>query len=286
MSPSASPAPHAAVALPPDLLHGLALRPPFAAWDGLRYQGAELAAELGEAWLAEARGMAGVVAAVRRANFLGVVAVAPVHARQAAASLVPVWYGASAAAPLADSDGEGADPFIWRMPRADAPAGAQAIAWCADGHASLWLPRCAAELQAMIIGEIAALLQLPVSALRVRALEGAAPHPLDLMDAAADAALLSQAVGRPVSVACEGGQLPGELVLRPARVSGAGTLAARAEPGTALQPGAAAPAPAIFSADQPWAVRPSLARLLSQPGLARAAARASVVDAGTVQARR
>ena len=65
--------------LPSDLLHGLALRPPVAAWDGLRYQGSVPA----HARLDQAQAMSGVVAAVQREHFLGVVAVAPVHARQA-----------------------------------------------------------------------------------------------------------------------------------------------------------------------------------------------------------
>ena len=72
-----------APALPSDLLHGLALRPPVAAWDGLRYRGSVPL----HARLQDAQAMAGVVAAVQRGHFLGVVAVAPVHARQAAAGL-------------------------------------------------------------------------------------------------------------------------------------------------------------------------------------------------------
>jgi nicotinate dehydrogenase subunit B len=60
----------------------------------------------------------------------------------------------------------------------------------------------------MIGRELAALLQCQESALRlfsVPAMGSGSVHPLDLMDAAADAALLSHAVGRPVSVACEAG---------------------------------------------------------------------------------
>ena len=74
-----SPAGHTP-ALPSDLLHGLALRPPVAAWDGLRYRGSVPL----HARLQDAQAMAGVVAAVQRGHFLGVVAVAPVHARQRA----------------------------------------------------------------------------------------------------------------------------------------------------------------------------------------------------------
>ncbi len=57
--------------LPADLLHGVALRPPELAWDGARYRGSQLLSVR----LAEVRGLAGVVAAVQRAHFAGVVAV-------------------------------------------------------------------------------------------------------------------------------------------------------------------------------------------------------------------
>ena len=79
-------------ALPPDLLHGIALRPPELAWDGTRYRGSQL---LG-ARLAEVRTRAGVVAVVQHTHFVGVVAVSPLYARQAAVDLAPVWQGGPA----------------------------------------------------------------------------------------------------------------------------------------------------------------------------------------------
>ncbi len=283
-----------APAMPADLLHGLALRPPRMAWDGLRYQGMRLAA----ARLAEVRAMAGVVAAVQRADFIGVVAVAQVHARQAAASLEPAWQDAVDCAPRAREGQAPADTFIWRAPRTDTPAGSQVVAWCVQGHARLWLPDCAPGVQALVAGEIAALLQIAPAAVQLQMRNAPAPHPLALMDAAADAALLSRAVGRPVSVACEAGREPAELALhiaRPGAGAAPGMAAAALRPGGGAQGeggGAqgqggegAAQSPATFSSDHPWSVRPSLARLLSQPGMARAAARASVVDAGMVQTR-
>ncbi|MGE8317310.1 MAG: c-type cytochrome [Comamonas sp.] len=280
MNPSTHPAPQtgAVAALPADRLHGLALHPAAVGWDGLRYQGAALA----EANLAEVRSMAGVVATVQRDQFLGVVAVSPIHARQALACMNPVWRdaGLERFLPRADEADASAERFVWHLPRAEAPAGAQATAWCLNGQASLWLPPCTPEVQRMVAREVAALLQLSESALRLACLPGpAAPHPLDVMDAAADAALLSQAVGRPVSVACRShtAEPAGELVLR--------VVPPNAAPGTALQRPDGAARTALVS-DTPWAVRPSLARLLSQPELARAAAQASVCGAGTVQARR
>ncbi|UMT82087.1 c-type cytochrome [Paracidovorax citrulli] len=262
---------------PADLLHGLAVRPGRMGWDGLRYQGDALA----DARLDDARAMAGVVATVRIGNFLGVVAMAPVHAQQAAVALAPVWRGMDAGASTPLPEAPAGDAFVWRPPRTDAPAGARAVAWCMEGHASLWLPACAPDIQALVAGEIAALLQLPVQAVRLFVLDGAAPHALTLMDAAADAALLSRAVARPVSVACAAGVEPSALALQPAALPSMDTVA-----GTALRPaeGAAqAPAPFVLSSPLPWAVRPSCARLLSHSDAARAAALPSVQDAGTVQ---
>lgn len=273
--------------VPADLLHGLAVRPPRMGWDGSRYQGDALA----DARLDAARAMAGVVSVVRQDNFLGVVAMAPVHAQQAAAALVPVWRGMDAVtdagmgAPLPDAPA--GDAFVWHAPHADAPAGTRAIAWCLDGHASLWLPACAPEVQALIAGDIAALLQLPVQAVRLVLLDGAAPHALALMDAAADAALLSRAVARPVGVPCRMAGEPRALVLHALQEQ-------PAAPGAALQPAdgpgdsaSVSPAASLgFSSPLPWAVRPSCARLLGQPGAVRAAGLPSVRGAGTVQAGR
>lgn len=265
--------------VPADLLHGLAVRPDRMGWDGLRYQGDALAG----ARLDAARAMAGVVSVVRQDNFLGVVAMAPVHAQQAAAALVPVWRGmdvgtdAGMGAPLPDAPA--GDAFVWQPPRTDVPAGARAIAWCMEGHASLWLPACAPDMQALVAGEIAALLELPVQAVRLFVLNGAAPPAMALVDAAADAALLSRVVARPVSVACAAGTEPCALALQPVARPSLGT-------GTALRPAESAdeaPASFAFSSPLPWAVRPSCARLLSQSDAARAAALPSVQDAGTVQ---
>ncbi len=269
-----------AVALPADLLHGLAVRPPQMGWDGQRYQGTQLIS----ARLDEARAMAGVVAAVQYRNFLGVVAMSPVHARQVAAGLAPHWHGADAGTPWCDGRvrAAGGEAFVWRAPHADRPAGAQAIAWCLDGRTSLWLPRCAPDVQAMVVGEIAELLQCSLRSVQVLQLEGHAPHSLALMDAAADAALLSQAMGRPVSVACDVCIEAPALALQPMAVPAA------AADGTALRPTdaettAVAPPALAFASERPWAVRPSCARLLAQPARARAGGRATVLGAGSVQ---
>lgn len=270
-------------ALPADLLHGVALRPPSVLWDGARYRGSVLQ----HAQLEQARGLAGVVMAVQRTHFAGVVAVSPVHARQAAVALVPVWHGPDAVqTPRADA----ADPdqirYGMRLPSSEARAGARATAWVLNGHASVWLPACTPATQAQVRRELAALLQQAEDTINVT-VDGAvsegqdAVHPLDLMDAAADAALLSQAVGRPVCVACQSG-VADELVLRvPVTGGTAESVALNADDSDSStvtpQPASAADAcVASLLSDASWAMRPSLARLLSQPGQASASAHATV----------
>ncbi|MCS3507503.1 cytochrome c [Achromobacter sp. JUb104] len=285
-------------ALPADLLHGVALRPPSVLWDGARYRGSVLQ----HAQLDQARGLAGVVMAVQRTHFAGVVAVSPVHARQAAVALAPVWHAPDAVqTPRADA----ADPdqirYGMRLPSSEPRAGARATAWVLNGHASVWLPACTPATQAQVRRELAALLQQAEDTISVT-VDGAvsegqdAVHPLDLMDAAADAALLSQAVGRPVCVACQSG-VADELVLRvPVTDAESASVAFDAVASNAFASNAAASNAALSSAstltpqpasvadgrvaallsDASWAVRPSLARLLSQPGQASASAHATV----------
>lgn len=280
-------------ALPADLLHGVALRPPSVLWDGARYRGSVLQ----HAQLDQARGLAGVVMAVQRTHFAGVVAVSPVHARQAAVALAPVWQASdSVQTPRADA----ADPdqirYGMRLPSSEPRAGARATAWVLNGHASVWLPACTPATQAQVRRELAALLQQAEDTISVT-VNGAvsegqdAVHPLDLMDAAADAALLSQAVGRPVCVACQSG-VADELVLRvPVTGGTAESVALNADDSDSStvtpQPASAADAcVASLLSDASWAVRPSLARLLSQPGQASASAYATVCGASVTSSRR
>jgi len=298
--------------LPADLLHGVALRPPCVLWDGARYRGSVLQ----HAQLDQARGLAGVVMAVQRTHFAGVVAVSPVHARQAAVALMPVWQAQDAVqTPRVDA----ADPdqirYGMRLPSSEPRAGARATAWVLNGHASVWLPACTAATQAQIRRELAALLQQAEDTINVTVdgvVDGAvskgqdAVHPLDLMDAAAEAALLSQAVGRPVCVACQSG-VADELVLRvPVAGAESASVASDAAASNAAASNAAAsnaaPSNASTLTPQPasaadggvaallseasWAVRPSLARLLSQPGQASASAHATVSGASVTSSRR
>jgi len=87
MNLAPSPLPDGLQPLPEGLLWGRTLRPPAAAWDGRRYTGATLESTRREA----VERQAGVVAVVQDRQFLGVVAVSDVYARQAAIDLAPVW---------------------------------------------------------------------------------------------------------------------------------------------------------------------------------------------------
>lgn len=300
--------PHAAslpAALPDDLLHGLALRPPEVLWDGARYRGSVLL----RVQLAEVRAQAGVVAAVQRTHFAGVVAVTPLYARQAAAALAPVWQrltpGASSPASEADADADAdvdvdvdadadanadavADALQYALQPAQSepPAGAGVVAWSLNGHTRVWLPACKAATLALIQRELAVLLMQQDAEITVtadgdgaRVIATDALHPLDLMDAAADAALLSQAVGRPVCVPCQS-RVADELVLRvsQAKISVASDVGSdSASASAAISPSAHAADALndVWASDAPWAVRPSLARMLSQPGRADASAQAT-----------
>jgi nicotinate dehydrogenase subunit B len=274
-------------ALPVDLLHGIALRPPELAWDGTRYRGSQL---LG-ARLAEVRTLAGVVATVQHMHFVGVVAVSPLYARQGAADLAPVWQAAHAVE-TSRSGPPDADQVRYglRLPSVDLSPGARVTAWSLNGHTSVWLPACTQAVQQILRRELAAVLQQSEAAIRL-AVVGAddalvgqldVVHPLDLMDAAADAALLSQAVGRPVCVACHN-EAADELVLYVPQaadsiepVPKSAAMAHGADGNQALT--------TVFAADAPWAMRPSLARLLSQPARARAAAQPTMHSDVAVQA--
>ena len=274
-------------ALPDDLLHGLALRPPEVLWDGARYRGSVLL----RVQLAEVRAQAGVVAAVQRTHFAGVVAVTPLYARQAATALAPVWQRLTpdASSPASEAD---ADALLYalRPPQFEPPVGARVVAWSVNGRTRVWLPACTAATQALIRRELAVLLAQQDAAITVTAeRDGArviatdALHPLDLMDAAADAALLSQAVGRPVCVPCPS-RAADELVLRVSKANVSVASAVGADMAADLVLDSAAISPSAHSAealssvlgsDAPWAVRPSLARMLSQPGQANAPAQAT-----------
>jgi len=274
-------------ALPTDLLHGIALRPPELAWDGTRYRGSRLLSVR----LSDARSLAGVVATVQHEHFAGVVAVTSLYARQAAVALAAVWQAPDTnQAPRPSAPDTDRLRYGLRLPSGESNAAGRVTVWSVNGHTGVWLPACAHDVQQQLRRELSVLLQQPLAAIRLTVMDAGdtaaarqdAPHPLDLLDAAADAALLSQAAGRPVCVAYHAG-MADELVLH-VRQSAVASAPAPDAKAPVPDAGADQPSPMALWSDAPWAMRPSVARLLSQPGHARAFAQATVRSDVTVHA--
>ncbi|ARP94947.1 cytochrome [Bordetella genomosp. 13] len=216
------------------LLHGMVLRPAQPRWNGRHYTGPRLRG----ADRSGLQGMAGLAAVVVEGDFVGVVAGTLELARQAAARLVLDWDDAagSEASTTAWQQQDGPDqgrpgqdgrkqdssrqddpqqrdiaqgaPSLdatYRWPAhstasasASAASPANGAAWAIASWRTDELTVWAGAPAAMLQAELAQLLQLPPE--RVRVLPtGQAPHP-GAVDAAADAALLSRAVGRAVRV--------------------------------------------------------------------------------------
>ncbi|CAM4188130.1 c-type cytochrome [Bordetella muralis] len=288
------------------LLHGALLRPPRVLWDGRRYRGASVA----DIDTSSAQVSPGVVRIVRLADFVGVVAISAMLARQALDGLDVKWQFPAAsmretespsqiASATTASTSEGLS-YVWSAAEHPATDGQGATVWCTDSHATAWLP-CAAAYQRYVQEELSHLLAMPVDRIT---LVDTAPnggneiHILDVLDAAADAALLSHAVGRPVRVPVQRASTPGEMVLSQAPAF----VPAAAAPSTAHTPASAAAVgtggsesdegPGSLAGDwsatprwvsnRPWGARPSLARLLSQPAQAASVATPRLQDAGEI----
>ena len=242
---------------PEHALVGEMLRPPHLGWGGQGFIGPRLQ----PVNLDAVRQMPGVVCAVSWAACAGVVAVSAAHARQALEQLGatgvtwerPVRRGA----PPATQDRPNA--YTWTPVRAASAEETHVTVWCHDSGATVW---AAAVDGRACQEELALLTGLPVEAIRVVQPPSAGPvrHTLAVIDAAADAALLSRAARAPVRVRVGTVQALPPVVIGVAAGSGAGGQAPHAAtPWTLEVPG-------------PWAPRPSLARLLSQPGHAPARA--------------
>ena len=264
------------VALPDGLLWGRTVRPPQLGWDGRRYVGPTLIG----CRRAAVDGQAGVVAVVHNGAFLGVVAMSALYARQAAADLAPEWLADGGrrltdVADVADVADAGPSDYRWSLSPGSSGTAAQVAVWCLQGHVSVWLPACSAEVLAGLRLELSQLLSVAPQNIRFAELAGVSAGPgLDLVDTVADAALLSHAVGRPVAMALQAHAAENPaLVLRALPASAQTAVADRVE----------WPALPTLHSDSPWAVRPSMARLLSHPG-AVALTHASAVADGPILA--
>ncbi|QXZ11465.1 cytochrome c [Comamonas sp. Y33R10-2] len=253
--------------LPSDMLHGKVLHPSQMSWSGLRYEGRELCAVNGE----EVRRMPGVVALVQQDHFVGVVAMTPVHASQASERLALQWSRPdSLAAKRAPSPPLETNAYTWRIASAKANANDKAIVWVLNDRASVWIAPVTPDFKQALQAELASLLAMPLQSLDIFEDASSAPvaREMDLLDAAADAALLSKHVQRPVSVQCT--EHAGDDQVLTLKVADAGAA------------GAGIASPIVWASDAPWSQRPSRARLLTQKSLIEAVAGASVQEAGSV----
>ena len=190
------------------LLFGAVARPPYIEWNSMPPQSARLLSiDAGPV-----RASPDIVEVVVRGNFVGVVARSAHAAQQGVARLRLRWSGAggnAAAAALVGTTvlGERGDPdaladgvavvATYRWPLTpSANRGAWAIAECRDGALTVWAPIDAA---AGLRAELAALVGLSVDQVVLACVAGPAAC-VEARHAAADAALLSQAVGRAVQV--------------------------------------------------------------------------------------
>jgi CO/xanthine dehydrogenase Mo-binding subunit len=194
----------------PGMLHGRVVRPPAI--------GATIAA-VDERSLA---GIPGIVGVVRRGDFLGVVAETEWSAIQAASRLAVTWSGGGLpavpdlAAAVRSTPAAATRTLIDRGDTGALGEGAYAASylWPYQSHGSIG-PSCGvADVQAdratiwsasqgiyPLRGALAELLRLPADAVRVRYVEGSGCYGHNgADDAAADAAVLSQALHRPVRV--------------------------------------------------------------------------------------
>ena len=198
------------------LLFGAVARPPYIAWDRMPPQSARLL--FMDA--AEVRALPDIVEVVVRGNFVGVVARSAQAAEHGVARLRLRWSdpagGKSGAASLAGTTvlGERGDldaladgiavvaTYRWPL-TPSANTGAWAIAQCRDGALTVWAP---IDAVAGLRAELAALVGLPVKQVYLACVSGPAAC-AEARHAVADAALLSQAVGRAVQVTLSPSQI-------------------------------------------------------------------------------
>src|SRR5690606_27486616 len=159
------------------------------------------------------------------AEFVGVVAVSAMLARQALDGLDVTWQfpgssmrGTESPSQISStttaSTSEGLS-YVWSAAEHPATDGQGATVWCTDSHATAWLP-CASAYHRYVQEELSHLLAIPVDRITLidTVQRGESEiHILDVLDAAADAALLSRVVGRPVHVPVQRAPTPGEMVL-------------------------------------------------------------------------
>ncbi|RMX05687.1 cytochrome c [Corticibacter populi] len=291
--PSPPTAPQTLPSVPGDALHGAVARPPTLAWNGQQYRGATLA----DVRHPTMQDLPGIVSVVRHAHFVGVVAVSARHARQGIDSLVLSWQPERLRASHSQASMAG-DAYRW-SPSVFGTIQEEAVAWCTGHQVTVWLPFALQPAYgAMVTAELAALLRVPPSCVTLVAIAASAapgrpvPTVLEVLDAAADAALLSATVRRPVRVPLRRADAPHTLALQahglsdgtpPRPTLHAATSPTPQAPQTPQNAQGQSRPPAMpgsgphatqgwqgWQANTVWAVRPSLARLCAQPHQAHA----------------
>jgi nicotinate dehydrogenase subunit B len=205
----------------PGMLHGRVVRPPYAGVDGGDFVGTSLL-DVDES---SVRGIPGLVAVVRIADFVGVVAMREEHAIKAAARLKLTWKKVPTLPDLSDIETAlRANPSTPRtlIDRGDVEAALNQAAkpiertyvWPYQMHASIG-PSCAVadfredrvrvwsgtQNPHILRGDLALLLRRPDTDIEIIRMEAAGCYGRNCADdVCADAVLLSRAVGHPVRV--------------------------------------------------------------------------------------
>jgi nicotinate dehydrogenase subunit B len=252
-----------------EALYGIALRPPTMRWEGQQCLSSTLLSLNVDA----AAQSPGVVQVVQLAEFRGVVAVSAVQARQAIERLQARWQFQRSSHLAQGSDSVDVEPddsaYVWLASASSEAIGVFVTVWCTDSHVTVWTTGATVSHR-IVKNELSALLDIPHARMTVvDSVNASTSAVLDVLDAIADAALLSRAVGRPVRVDVRGTTTSTALTLR-RRGQHDESLAETADVvdtdhAVCPQGGPATAQAPSWVSNQPWALRPSLARLLSQP---------------------
>ncbi len=205
----------------PGMLHGRVVRPPYAGVDGGDFVGTSLL-DVDES---SVRDIPGLVAVVRIADFVGVVAEREENAIKAASQLKLTWKKVPTLPDLKDLEkalranpstprtlidkgdvdaalGQAAKPidrtYLWPYQMHASIGPSCAVAEFGDDHVRVW---SGTQNPHVLRGDLALLLQRPESEVEIIRMEAAGCYGRNCADdVCADAVLLSRAVGRPVRV--------------------------------------------------------------------------------------
>lgn len=250
---------------PQDALHGVCIMPPVLAWNGLRYQGNRL-----KSWDDMAtQALPGVITTVTQENFLGIVAVSGVYARQASGVAAVHWLPPSKLIETPPASACTPETYHWSSPQNMSTGVSEVTVWVSSDQVGVWLPQDRMTAALAVQTELSHLLQLRTEQITIAPVPHALPPcgcELALIDAAAEAALLSNAVLRPVTVQCRFVRAQALTLSTSSTPSETSISAATAAPDGSIAPAQAGHVDmgTVWQAPSVWNVRPSWARLLTQ----------------------